>query len=52
MLKMPIRTRAHGFAAICQTGPKANNGRESKEFPCSLQTARHPQISRATTNNG
>jgi hypothetical protein len=52
MLKMPIRTRAHGFAAICQTGPKANNDRESKEFPCSLQTARHPQTSRATTNNG
>ncbi len=52
MRKMPIRTRSHGFAAIFQTGPKANNVRESKEFPCSLQTARHPQTSRATTNNG
>jgi len=52
MQNMPIRPHAHGFAAICQTGLKANNGRESKEFPCSLQTARLPQTSIATTSNG
>lgn len=52
MQSMQMRPRAHGFAAICQTGLKANNGRESKEFPCSLQTARHPQTSTATTSNG